>query len=231
MKISSWNFVDVLTSEEVSLILNGANPDDFEMRVNYPDDHFKEQGKVHRWMVIHAQKGALNPCGVEVAKLNEMGEVDRDLETGMFGWRLLEDDDFSWKSYPIDNIRFYVHRNEVFRWLLTQGFSEENIPDQIRNLHEMNSREELVTNCQPESEDDVGRRRYATKKEQQTEIIIRVIKNLGFLPAELPKGENGKGGVKALVKKEVIEKTNMFTESSFKHMWHSLRKEGVIGEK
>lgn len=231
MEISSWNFVGVLTSEEVSLILKGADPDDFKMRVNYPDDHFKEQGEVHRWMVINAQKGALNPCGVEVAKTNKKDEVDRDLDTGMFGWRLLEDGDFSWKNYPIDTVRFYVHRNEIFRWLLAEGISEENIPDKIRNRHEIKSDEPVVTDCQSGDFGDVGERHFVSKRDQQNRSILSEIVEQGYSPTEMPYSGTGRGGVKALVKKNLLKNKNMFTKKSFDNVWQGLRDEGLICEK
>ncbi|MBR2514432.1 MAG: hypothetical protein IKE45_10515 [Halomonas sp.] len=224
MTLSIWNFVDIFTSEEASLIYCGADPDDFEMRRNYPDDHFEKQGKMHRLIVIAAQKGELKPCGVEVAKRNAKGEVDRDLASGMFGWNMLSDEDDSWKIYPIDLVRFYVERQELYRWLLTR-VSRSKIPEAL-HIQPIPVESESLAKAE-----EVSDQKGLLKRTRQGNAILATLCEMGVEPTQLPYREPGKDGFRADVKKQLLSRKDLFTKKSFENIWQKLRDEGLIQEK
>ncbi|MEC9483447.1 MAG: hypothetical protein UMU75_09040 [Halomonas sp.] len=232
MTVSIWHLLDVFTSEDVSLMLAGADPEDFETRNNYPDDHFKKQGEFHQLMVGAAQDGKLQPYGVEVADRDGKGEVKRELTTGIFGWHLLSEDDDSWKDYPVNHVRFYVHRREVYRWLTEEGINESKIPEALRiqpGIKPDNKEDVPLLSVEPE---DINKRKYSTKASLQSDAIIEKLHEMGYEPTEIPKAETGKRGVRADVKDELLSKCrDLFTEKTFKTSWQQLRNEGLIRDK
>lgn len=227
MTLSIWGFVDILTSEEASLLYNGADPDDFEMRRNHPDDHFKKQGMLHCQMVIAAQKGELKPCGVEVAKRNEKGEVDRDLTTGMFGWSTLSDDDFSWKKYPIDLVRFFVDRQELYRWLTTR-VNKFEIPAALCIQPEP---EENATSSSAKLDELNEQQQDKLKRTRQGNAILETLREMGVEPTRLPYREPGKKGFRSDVRKKLLaSRRDLFTEKSYEKSWQRLRDSGCVCE-
>lgn len=227
MTLSIWSFVDIFTSEEASLIYCGADPDDFEMRRNYPDDHFEKQGKMHRLIVVAAQQGEIKPCGVEVAKRNAKGEVDRDLASGMFGWNMLSDEDDSWKIYPIDLVRFYMERQEFYRWLTTR-VSKSKIPEALR----IQPGPEDSESPSLAKLDEVNRQKGLKKSKRQGNAILATIREMGHEPLAYPKARSGQRGVKADVRDKLLStRQDLFTKKSFIKSWQWLRDEKLIHEK
>lgn len=228
MTLSAWSFVDILTSVEASLIYYGADPDIFETRRNYPDDYFPDQEKMHMRMVAAAQKGELKPCGVEVAKRNEKGEVDRNLTTGIFDWDILSDDDLSWKDYPPNLVRFWLDRQELYRWLLTI-VSHSNIPEEL-HVQPGYKKNELLSLLKTDEVNEP--KQYVLKRDRQDKAILDTLLEMGYEPTEYPKAEAGHSGVKADVREKLLlNRRDLFTEKSFKNSWQRLRNKGLICEK
>ncbi|GAA0576057.1 hypothetical protein ACFQH5_15170 [Halomonas salifodinae] len=228
MTVSIWHLVNILASEDISLMLAGADPEDFKTRKNYPDDHFQKQGDFHRVMIHAAQNGELQPCGIEVADRDEHGEVIRDLKTGIFGWHTLPDEDDRWKGYPIDLVRFYVDRREIYRWLTARGFSKSDMPEALRIQPE---RKEDVSLSSVKL-DDVKEKKHTLKRDVQDGAILAKLREMGYEPTELPKRESGKRGHRAAVRDEFLPcRRDLFTPKSFEKSWERLRGDGRIREK
>lgn len=70
-----------------------------------------------------------------------------------------------------------------------------------------------------------------SRPEMRKQLIIKEIKAMGFDPLNLPKRQNGKAGIRAKIKKTLLNSSaNLFTESTFNSSWQELRDDEKLQE-
>lgn len=202
--------INVWSSEAISLLLEGADLSVFSMGVNYPDDHFEDQGITYHNLVRAAQEGRIQVRWVEVADTDEKGEVNRNTVTGIFGWHTLPDDDETWRDLQSNHVRLGVHWREVNRWLKEEyGYSESDIPEAFRypiTIEDRDGGSEPLS-AVASSEKGGGGGRVIIKGHRQIdqdEAILEVLRVMGYKPDRLPPREPGKKWVKTEVKPKAL---------------------------
>ncbi|WP_156821659.1 hypothetical protein [Halomonas smyrnensis] len=233
--------IDVRSSEAISIILEGADINDFrmDMGVNYPDDHFDDQGITYRRLVSAAQMGDLDVCWVQVADLNASGEVNRDSVTGLFGWFDLSIGDKCWRSLRPSLVRLGIHRKEINRWLKRGcGYSEVDIPEAFKFPHSERSEDGDDNEGWDSWPAGTGRVKNnyimkGSRQSDQDELVLKILGGLGYDPLRLPKFKPGSFWVKSEVKlKSESDYPKIFVKGStiFEKSWDRLRKHGRIRE-
>lgn len=221
--------ITVWSSEEISLLMAGADLSDFKTGINYPLGHFDAQDSAYIRLASAAQEGWIQVRWVEVADLNEEGEVNRDDATGLFKWLTLPDDNEAWKSYWFGHIRFGVHWREINRWLKDEfGARETDIPEVFR----LQSEPEESESPSPAKLVEANSQKGLLKSKRQGNAILATLREMGYEPTGYPKQKDGHSGVKADVRGKLLtSRRDLFTEKSFDNAWQRLRNEGHIHEK
>ncbi len=226
--------ITVWPSEEISLLVEGADLSVFKTGINYPIGHFDDQDETYFRLARAAQEGRILVRWVEVADMNAEGSVNRDTATGLFNWFALSDEDEVWKSYLPSHIRFGVHWREVNKWLKDEfGYKESDIPEAFRCqpwIEDENERGELSSPVVTNGKTIIKGRRQT----DQDEAILKVLRDMGYEADKLPKFKHGKDWVKSEIKLKVHSiHPRLFVEgaTTFKKSWERLRKAGLIREK
>ncbi|MEL7896098.1 hypothetical protein [Vreelandella neptunia] len=228
MTVLIRDLINIISSEEVSLMLEGADPAAFEMRSNYPDDHFEYQGETYHCLIGAAQKGEFKTQWVEVADTNDKGEVNRNLNTGYFEWYVLPENDDSWKGYRSNLVRFGVHRREINRWLKGEvGYREADIPESLRD--QLTADSDSLPLFNSGSVNDKSEKKGKLKRTLQDNAILATLREMGVEPTQLPYRERGKNGYRADVKKKLLtSRRDLFSVKSYEKSWQRLRDSGRI---
>lgn len=225
--------ITVWPSEEISLLIEGADLSVFKTGANYPIGHFDDQDETYFRLARAAQEGRVQVRWVEIADTNEKGEVNRDTTTGLFNWLALPYDDEAWKSYPYAHIRFGVHWREVAQWLKDEfGYREADIPKEFRYqpwIDDESGGDEPSASIGPSGHFIIKGSRHT----EQDEAILETLRGMGYEPTELPERIPGKKWIKVDVKARAHAFfPQLFVEGSttFVKSWDRLRKAGLIRE-